>query len=143
MNTKPFFITNLDYKLLKEKYSDEELKKVLEKIEHGYPVQYAIGDVEFLDCRILVDERALIPRFETELLVSKILDRFNRKKVDVLDLCTGSGCIAISLKKNLNDANVDAADISEYALNLACENAELNDVNIKFLLWIIGPKKTN
>lgn len=133
MNTKPFFITNLDYKLLKEKYSNNELEQILKRIENGYPVQYAIGNVEFLNSTILVDKRVLIPRFETELLVHKLIKMLDKKKsLDILDLCTGSGCIAISLKKGLENASVDAADIDKNALNLARENAKLNQEKISF-----------
>lgn len=133
MNTKPFFITKLDYKLLKEKYSDEKLDEVLKKIRNGYPVQYAIGNVEFLNSKILVDERVLIPRFETELLVHNLLNELKGKtNLNILDLCTGSGCIAISLKKDLPDSNIDAVDISIDALNLAQENAKINETDINF-----------
>ena len=75
MKTKPFFITDLDYKLLKEKYPDEkEFNLVIDKINDNYPVQYAIGYVDFYNNIINVDERVLVPRFETELLVDKIIN---------------------------------------------------------------------
>lgn len=132
MKTKPFFITDLDYKLLQKKYKGSEFDKIIEKINNNYPVQYAIGDVEFYGTTINVDERVLIPRFETELLVDKIIDIFkDRKSLNILDLCTGSGCIAISLAKNLN-CQVDAVDISKEALSLAKENAKLNNTKISF-----------
>jgi len=134
MKTKPFFITNLDYDLLKQKYPNKNaLDIILEKIKNNYPVQYAIGNVDFYGLTINVDERVLIPRFETEYLVDKIIKLFdNRKKLNILDLCTGSGCISISLKKHL-DALVDAVDISKEALDLAKENANINNVEINFI----------
>ena len=134
MSTKPFFITSLDYKLLKEKYPENELEKIVEKINNGYPVQYAIGNVEFLDSIINVDERVLIPRFETELLVDKLLKIINKKdNISILDLCTGSGCIAISLKKNLPLSTVTAVDLSNFALEVARSNAKINNVKINFM----------
>ena len=133
MKTKPFFITDLDYKLLQEKYSEKELQLVLSKINSGYPVQYAIGNVQFLNSKIFVDERVLIPRFETELLVYKTLNYLkNRDNLKILDLCSGSGCIAINLKMELKRAHVDACDISEGALSLAKTNAKYNNTRINF-----------
>ena len=86
------------FSLLKEKYKGKEfdrIKKIIE--EDDYPVQYLIGDVPFFGAAIKVDERALIPRPETELLVSKLNDLIKGKQLKVLDLCTGSGAIIISL----------------------------------------------
>ena len=133
MKTKPFFITDLDYKLLKEKYPDEkEFNLVIDKINDNYPVQYAIGYVDFYNNIINVDERVLVPRFETELLVDKIINYVDKsKKVDILDICTGSGCIAIALKNNLK-SDVYAMDISKKALELAKKNAVINNSDISF-----------
>lgn len=131
---KPKNISFKDYFLLKEKYPNN-LAEILIRIEKGYPVQYIIGNVEFLDCIIDVDKRVLIPRFETEYFVSKIIDyakiKFN-KKISIIDLGTGSGCIAIALKKFLN-CEVTATDISKDALNVAKKNAQRNNVKINFL----------
>lgn len=132
------YISNLDYKLLVDKYPNEkDLEVVIRKIiDEDYPVQYAIGDVDFLDVKIMVDERVLIPRFATELLVKKTLDyisKYSLDKTNILDLCTGSGVIAISLKKNLKDAYVCGIDLSEDALQVAFKNAQLNKVDVKFL----------
>lgn len=137
MLDKPDNITELDYKLLKDKYGKNDLEKVLEKIAKDYPVQYAIGDVDFLKSKILVDERVLIPRFETELLVKKTIDYVKKnglERSDILDICTGSGCIAISMQSAFPKAKVTAVDISKDAIELAKENAELNEVSINFIV---------
>lgn len=117
------------------KYIDEE--KFIDgiyKLVEGKPIQYIIGNVDFYGQIIEVNENVLIPRFETEELVSRTISliktHFN-KKVDIVDLGTGSGCIAITLKNNL-DCNVDAVDISKEALEVARRNAKNNNVDITF-----------
>ena len=117
---KPDFITEVDWKLLQEKYK-ENIEEIVKKLESHYPVQYLIGNVEFLNTVIEVDERVLIPRFETELLVAKTIEKIKKmslQKPKILDLGTGSGCIAIALKKNIN-ADVTGVDISDKALEVA------------------------
>ncbi len=130
-------ITSLDYKLLTEKYKGSKLASIIKKIEEeDYPVQYAIGNVQFYYNFIHVDERVLIPRFETELLVDKLLKYIKIRKLEnsnIVDICTGSGCIAISLKKNLENSKVEAIDISNDALKVARLNAKLNKVDITFM----------
>ena len=130
---KPDFITDTDWKVLKEKYP-QNINEILKKLESHYPVQYLIGNVEFLNTIINVDERVLIPRFETELLVEKTIKRIKALNIQnprIIDLGTGSGCIAISLKKNL-PCFVTAIDISEQAIELAKENALKNQVEIEY-----------
>ena len=130
---KTDFITDTDWKILKEKYP-QNINEILKKLESHYPVQYLIGNVEFLNTIINVDERVLIPRFETELLVEKTIKRIialNIQNPRIIDLGTGSGCIAISLKKNL-PCFVTAIDISEQAIELAKENALKNQVEIEY-----------
>ena len=130
---KPDFITDTDWKILKEKYP-QNINEILKKLESHYPVQYLIGNVEFLNTIINVDERVLIPRFETELLVEKTIKRIKALNIQnprIIDLGTGSGCIAISLKKNL-PCFVTAIDISEQAIELAKENALKNQVEIEY-----------
>lgn len=130
---KPEHITEVDWKLLQQKYP-ENIKEIIEKLNHNYPVQYLIGNVDFYDCQIKVNESVLIPRFETELLCEKIIKKLQTIKypLNVIDLGCGSGCISIALKKNLN-INMTALDISEKALNVAIENAKINQVDINFL----------
>ena len=130
---KTDFITDTDWKILKEKYP-QNINEIIKKLESHYPVQYLIGNVEFLNTIINVDERVLIPRFETELLVEKTIKRIKALNIQnprIIDLGTGSGCIAISLKKNL-PCFVTAIDISEQAIELAKENALKNQVEIEY-----------
>ena len=129
---KPEFLSFKDWELLKEKYP-KTIEEILTKITAGYPVQYLIGNVYFYNSIINVSENVLIPRPETEYLVEKTIDyakKFNHK-INIIDLGTGSGCIAIALKKEL-DSEVSAIDISPYALNLAKCNAKENNVDINF-----------
>lgn len=107
------------------------LKNALLRLKKSEPVQYIIGYTEFYELKIFTDKRALIPRPETEELVSLILSE-NQNVGSILDIGTGSGCIPISLKKNLPNAKVAAWDISEDALALANKNADYNNVDIKF-----------
>lgn len=112
------------------KYIDK-INKIVEERITGRPLWYCIGDTDFYGYTIKVDERVLIPRPETELLVENALKYINTSS-KVLDLCTGSGAIAIAIKKE-SDATVTAIDVSYDALQLAKENAELNGVEIEFI----------
>lgn len=130
---------DLEYlkKYLKEFNLDEtNYDKYLKELSKGIPIQYIIGNVNFYGNIIKVNSNVLIPRYETELLVEKTIKKINQyfqnKIVDILDLGTGSGCIAITLKKETN-SQVDALDISKEALSLAIENAKENNVNINFI----------
>ena len=126
---------NNDFNLIKKYVDAEKQEEALEKLKNGMPVQYIIGNVDFYDSIIEVNESVLIPRFETELLVDKTLKyakRIFNKKLEIIDMGTGSGCIAISLKKNL-DCNITAIDISKEALEVAIKNAKNNNVEINFI----------
>ena len=111
----------------------------MKTIEPFTPVQYIIGHTEFGGLEIKVNEDVLIPRPETELLVEVAADlayclQHKVQRPQVLDLCTGSGCIAIALTKKLPDCKIVASDISEKALALAGENAKLNQAEqIEFI----------
>lgn len=123
---------NIEY--LKKYLKDKTLDEGIELFNKGIPVQYIVGNVDFYGYNFKVNENVLIPRFETEELVEKTIKYINKyldKKVDILDLGTGSGCIAITLKKEL-DCNVDAVDISPKALEIAKLNAKNNNVDITF-----------
>lgn len=103
------------------------------RLEKGEPVQYIIGNVDFYGCSIVVNPNVLIPRFETEGLVEKIIQKNLQyhQTIKIADLGTGSGCIAIALKKHLK-CEVDAVDISKKALEVARQNAKDNHVEITF-----------
>lgn len=131
---KPKNITNIDWQLLQKKYPNQ-IEEVLNKLEKNYPVQYLIGYVDFYDCSIKVNENVLIPRFETELLVEKIIKKIKKYKIikpNIIDLGTGSGCIAIAIKKNI-DCTMTSLDISKKALAIAKENAKENNTEINFI----------
>ena len=122
----------------------EKIKDTLIRLKTGEPVQYILGATEFYGLPFRVNPSVLIPRPETEELVEWILssvgerqkvkgERTERFTESILDIGTGSGCIAISLKKNLCGAKVSAIDISDSALQTAQRNAELNTVDVNFI----------
>ena len=104
----------------------------LDRLKTNEPIQYILGKTSFMDLEFKVNSSVLIPRPETEELVRLILEEDLDGK-EILDIGTGSGCIAISLAKKLPNAKITALDISKDALNVAKENAELNNVEIKFI----------
>ena len=100
------------------------------------PIQYIIGETEFCDLKFKVNGNVLIPRPETSELVYKIVERQktkDKRQLSILDIGTGSGCIAISLAKNIPGSKVHALDISEKALEVAKENAINNNVDVTFI----------
>ena len=111
-----------------------KINEIVEKRLTGRPLWYIIGDVEFYDCTIKVDERALIPRPETEILAQQVVNSVEEGD-KILDMCTGSGCIAVSVAKHLKGKKVSitAADVSDAAIMLARENANYNSVDINFV----------
>jgi release factor glutamine methyltransferase len=114
----------------------EELTQVLLKLATGLPVQYAIGRTEFYGLPFNVTPDVLIPRPETEELVEWILQEAADRQwyaPQIIDIGTGSGCIAIALQKNLPRSAVSAIDISEAALQVAKANASLNEVPVNFI----------
>lgn len=114
--------------------AEKKMLGILERLAFGEPIQYIIGSCPFYDLDIKVSPGVLIPRQETEELVDIILKKIpDNLPLKIIDLCTGSGCIAIALAKNLNIAKVTALDISEEAINIAEENAKLNEVNLKLV----------
>lgn len=107
----------------------------LEDLKKHRPIQHIIGYTDFCGCRIKVTPDVLIPRPETEEMVESLTSNPYPlgEECKILDLCTGSGCIAIALKKNFRNAEVTAVDISEKALAVAKQNAEDNNVKINLL----------
>lgn len=122
-------MTDLEYL---KKYYQGDLEEAKKKLAAGLPVQYIVGNVDFYGITLKVNEDVLIPRFETEELVSKVIQyAANFKNPSIVDIGTGSGAIAITLKKKLT-ASVTATDISKKALNVAKENALENNASINF-----------
>ncbi|WP_340155022.1 peptide chain release factor N(5)-glutamine methyltransferase [uncultured Winogradskyella sp.] len=111
--------------------------KVLEDLKQQKPIQYILGETEFYGLPFKVNEHVLIPRPETEelvdLIIRSVTARAVGKSIKILDIGTGSGCIAISLAKNLPKAKVYALDVSSEALTMAKENAKGNNVDITFI----------
>ncbi len=107
----------------------------LEDLKRHRPIQHIIGHVDFCGCRIAVSPDVLIPRPETEEMVSWIVKSYGLRVMSggILDLCTGSGCIAIALKKAFPTAEVTAVDISPAAIETARLNAESNGVEVRFV----------
>ena len=121
-------MNELDKQLLIDKYGSLDVIK--DKLDNNYPIQYLIGYVDFYGYKINVDERALIPRYETEGLLELVINKLKDKaNLNILDIGTGTGCIDIVLSKKLNNPNISTIDISSDALELAKENYKLNDVN--------------
>ena len=122
---------------------NEARKSIVDKYESGVkrliegePLNYVLGYSYFYGYRLKVDEAVLIPRFETEELVGRVLsgydEYFKDQKIDLADVGTGSGAIAIALKKEENNLNVYASDISKEALEVAILNAQNNQADIRF-----------
>ncbi|MCI6932849.1 MAG: peptide chain release factor N(5)-glutamine methyltransferase [Tenericutes bacterium] len=133
MRNKPENISNLDWNLLCQKY--DNLEEVIAKIDEGYPIAYLIGDVSFYGYPFKVNENVLIPRFETETLIEKtikLIKSLNLENSNLIDLGTGSGVIAITLKKEIPSLNITAIDKSKESLKVAIENSKLNNVNVDF-----------
>jgi len=125
---------------LDKKVSDDELSKFTyakKLLWEQNPIQYITGDTEFYGLRFSVNQDVLIPRSETEELVDWIIkdyqDKEKKQKLKILDIGTGSGCIAISLAKNLPEAEIYALDVSEEAIQIARMNAKNNTVTVRFI----------
>lgn len=131
---KPEFISNVDFEILKSMYPNN-IDEVIQKLNNHYPVQYLIGNVNFYGYQIFVDERVLIPRFETEGLVEETIKLIKFKNITpkIIEIGTGSGCIAIALSKELN-THVTAIDISKSAIEVATKNALYNEADVTFQL---------
>lgn len=105
--------------------------EVIEKRKKRIPLQHITGKQEFMGLDFFVNENVLVPRQDTECLVENVISYANDKKI--LDMCTGSGCIIISVKKFVQTAECTGADISEKALETALKNADLNNVPVSFI----------
>jgi len=112
------------------------LKDAVIQLQQEKPIQYILGETEFYGITFNVNENTLIPRPETEELVDWIIKEFSIQDAvfSILEIGTGSGCIPISLAKNLPKAQVTTVDVSKKAQQIAFENAKLNDVSINFVI---------
>lgn len=136
-----YIIANLNSDISKRE--ERELFECLSKLKNGYPLQYITHHQEFMGLDFEVNEDVLIPQPDTEVLVEIIIKIILDNKIEksqnsnqpfkILDLCTGSGVIAISLKKYLPNTKISASDISNKALEVAKRNATKNEVNINFI----------
>jgi len=124
------FVFALQQKVTKEE--ENFVEEIYQQLAAHKPSQYIIGQADFFGMQLKVDERVLIPRPETEELVTLILTENPEDKLKVLDIGTGSGAIALALAKTRPDWSVTAADISQDALELASENASNQNLNIFF-----------
>ena len=123
-------MTDLEYI---KKYYKSNIEEAIKQLNQGIPVQYIVGNVDFYGYEFKVNKNVLIPRFETEELVNRTIN-YIKKYIDnpkIVDLGTGSGCIAITLSKEL-DISVDAVDISDKALEVAKQNNEMNKSKVTF-----------
>lgn len=116
----------------------EKDKIILEKIKKDLlekkPIQYILGYTEFCNLKIITKEPILIPRPETEEWIINFVDNKNIKPKNILDIGTGTGCIALALKYYYPNSKVSAVDINPQAINLAKENAQLNNIDINFIV---------
>lgn len=113
-------------------YQQKEIYKIVNRLKKYEPIQYILGEAEFYNLNLSVKPGVLIPRPETEELVDWITKINMSENAHILDVGTGSGCIALALKKELPDAQVTAFDVSEEALKIASANANRNKLDINF-----------
>ena len=127
----------LEPELTVSKEEEQPLFEALSRLKQEEPIQYIIGETQFYDLTFKVNEHTLIPRPETEELVQWIVkchsERSEESQLKILDIGTGTGCIAISLAIHLPKAKVYALDLSKEALKVARQNAELNNVEVHFI----------
>ena len=120
------------------KFSDvdrEKTKEITKRLLAGEPLQYILGYSYFCNLKIFVDNNVLIPRPETEELCQLIIDRETNNSPKIIDICTGSGCIALALKNGINGATVDGVDISDGALSVAKKNSNGCGCDVNFFKY--------
>ena len=125
-----------DIEYLKKYLESDKLEEGIKRLKTGEPVQYIVGNVDFFDLNLKVNKNVLIPRFETEELVEKLIKYINinfKETIKILDIGTGSGCIALTLKSKIKNSIVDSSDISASALEVAKENAKRNNLKVNFI----------
>lgn len=114
--------------------NEEFIQKTIKELKNSRPVQYILGETEFFGLKFILDGNVLIPRQETEELVLRIIRDNKKPDPAILDLGTGSGCIAVSIAKNIPSAIVFATDISPRALKIAVANVALNNVKVNTIV---------
>ena len=130
--TKEYLLINQNEEINKDIIKIYETN--IEKIINGFPIQYITNKKEFMGLDFFVNESVLIPRNDTEILVEESLNIIKKHNMhEILDLCTGSGAIAVSIAKNIENAKIIATDISEEALKIAEKNAMKNEVSKRIL----------
>ena len=115
-----------------EKSSQKRIEAIVERLKKFEPIQYILGETEFFGLKLTVNPSVLIPRPETEELVQWITTTVEDEKLSVVDIGTGSGCIALALKKELKNAVVTGVDISAESIRTASKNAEQNQLDVTF-----------
>ncbi len=119
-----------------DSHTERRIRNLIQKRLSGYPLQYLLGQWEFFGCPVKIGEGVLIPRPDTETLVEQALDicsEFRLESPVIADLCSGSGCIAIALKKHIPGAKVYAAELSGEALGYLRQNAAMNNTDINII----------
>lgn len=129
------YISNLNYEINNENISN--INKLIERRIQNEPIQYITQSTEFYKRKFFINSNVLIPRNETELLVIQAIDFIKKNKIKnpkILDICTGSGVVGISLGKEIPFSNITVSDISSEALEIAKINAKKHKLNINFIL---------
>lgn len=137
--TREYILINLSKEI--DDNVEKDFRNLIDKAIKNQPIQYILGKQEFMGLEFKVNENVLIPRADTEILVLEtiyIINNFinsEQKNINILDMCTGSGAIIISLAKYLKNKNINfyASDISEKAIEVAIKNSEKNEVEVKFI----------
>lgn len=138
LSEKHLGLSRIEMALHPDKTIPEEqismFKEAVQRLQQFEPIQYIIGETEFFGLTFKVDKNVLIPRPETEELVTWVISdfRFQISEFRILDIGTGSGCISVALASKLPETNITAVDISVEALEIAKQNASLNKVNVDF-----------
>ena len=134
LNLKPFELA-LNTDMFIEKHKEEMFLKVISELKKEKPIQQILGKTYFYGLEFIINAHVLIPRPETEELVHWIINdnKLSTSELKILDIGTGSGCIAVSLAKNLPGSVVFAVDVSQEALNVARRNAEKNSIEVGYM----------
>ena len=128
---KSEYFANQDMQI--SKVQADQIEEAVEKRIDHIPLQHIIGETEFMGLTFKVNEDVLVPRFDTEILVDEVVKYVGDEYLKVLDMCTGSGCIAITISDMCDNVTVVASDISKDAIEVAKENNQLNQTDVTFV----------